>query len=395
MRSARWMRNEQVHGSIRSSCPLFRHCRAVYLLVLLCSKDKPLQLTRSACSNTHFGSVATGVQHHAKARPHGSAPVPAGWGSRPRAHGPGARPSRWRADRSAAAALPPPSPAAAAGGRMRSRGAQRLFALGSRCPPPTGGLVTGHRLGADRLRGSERGALPFRPSVPAARAGARCCTTRFLFLSLRCAAGSGGECAGRRSPPWVGGTTRPVPPARSPPNAALARPRRVRGSERGGAPPVPAPRPTGPALSEGKEAESSPGRGGWRRDRASRGRHRSPAGPCPFPRRPGRAWTPAPRRQSRGGAASRYRRPSPRCPRRGGSRCPGAAARGSAAGAGSGPGPAGPAGGRRRRARRARGRREPERPKSREGRGGRRGGRGEAGGRAAGACALAGRAILE
>lgn len=25
VRSARWMRNEQVHGSIRSSCPLFRH----------------------------------------------------------------------------------------------------------------------------------------------------------------------------------------------------------------------------------------------------------------------------------------------------------------------------------------------------------------------------------
>lgn len=41
VRSARWMRNEQVHGSIRSSCPLFRHCRSVYLLALLCSRDKP------------------------------------------------------------------------------------------------------------------------------------------------------------------------------------------------------------------------------------------------------------------------------------------------------------------------------------------------------------------
>nr|XP_041574778.1 collagen alpha-1(I) chain-like [Taeniopygia guttata] len=86
----------------------------------------------------------------------------------------------------------------------------------------------------------------------------------------------GGECAGRRSPPWVGGTTRPVPPARSPPTAALARPRRLRGPA-GGAPSVPAPRPTGPVHSEGKGAKSSPGRGGWSRDRASRGRHRPPA----------------------------------------------------------------------------------------------------------------------
>lgn len=199
-------------------------------------------------SNTHFGSVATGVQHDARARPHDN-PGAGGLGEPAQSPRPGSASLRRRADPSTAAALPPPP--SAAGGRMRSWGAQSLFALCSRCPPPTGGLAASHRLGADRLRGSERGALPFRPSVPAARVAARCCTTRFLFLSLRCAAGSGGECAGRRSPPWAGGTTRPVPPARSPPTAALARPRRLRGPA-GGAPPLPALRPKGPLLSEGK-----------------------------------------------------------------------------------------------------------------------------------------------
>lgn len=90
---------------------------------------------------------------------------------------------------------------------------------------------------------------------------------------------------------------------------------------------------------KGMGAESSPGHGemetGPRIPREARAACRA----VPLPaaaerRRPGRAVTPAPPQQSRGGGASRYRRPSPRCPRRGGSRCPGAGARGSAAGAG-------------------------------------------------------------